>query len=307
MPFKLTILGCNSAIPTINRHPTAQLLNVSERFFLIDCGEGTQVQLRRNKLSFQRISHIFISHLHGDHYFGLIGLINSMHLLGRNKELHIYSHAPLRDILQSQMDASETKLRFPLFFHIIPINSEDILFEDNNVKVTNILLDHSIDCSGFIFKEKKYPRKIIKEKVQRYNIPFLYYEKLQLGEDFINSDGTYIKNKDLTKRNTPPHSYAFCSDTRYKEELISKISKVDLLYHETTFKNEQKERAFETGHSTTLEAATIAKKAKVKNLVIGHYSQRYKDLEELRKEAQTIFSKTKLGFAGLTLDFKLLN
>ena len=155
MPFKLTILGCNSAIPTIDRHPTTQLLNVNQRFFLIDCGEGTQIQLRKNGLNFQRISHIFISHLHGDHYFGLIGLVNTMHLLGRNKELHIYAHRSLKGIIDLQMEASSTELRFPLFFHDIPIDAEEVLYEDSNIQIRNLLLDHSIPCSGFLFKEKK--------------------------------------------------------------------------------------------------------------------------------------------------------
>ncbi len=304
MPFKLIILGCNSAIPTIDRHPTSQLLNVNERFFLIDCGEGTQIQLRKNGLNFQRINHIFISHLHGDHYFGLIGLVNTMHLLGRNKELHIYAHKSLKDIMDLQMEASSTDLRFPLFFHDIPIDTEEILFEDNNIQIRNLLLDHSIPCSGFLFKEKKALRVLLKEEVLKHNIPFSYYERLKLGKDFIDDNGQCIKNDEVTKENSKPHSYAFCSDTRFLTDIINKIYNVDLLYHEATFKQDLQHRASATGHSTTLEAATIAKKANVHRLLIGHYSQRYKNLEELKDEAKKIFAETQLAYSGLTLEFK---
>ena len=304
MPFKLTILGCNSAIPTIDRHPTSQLLNVNERFFLIDCGEGTQIQLRKNGLNFQRIGHIFISHLHGDHYFGLIGLINTMHLLGRNKELHIYAHKFLKGIIDLQMEASSTELRFPLFFHDIPVDTEEVLYEDSNIQIRNLLLDHSIACSGFLFKEKKALRTILKEEVLKYNIPFSYYEKLKLGKDFIDNNGKRIKNNKVTKNNSKPHSYAFCSDTRFLADIANKISNIDLLYHEATFKQDLQDRASETGHSTTLEAATIAKKANVHRLLIGHFSQRYKNLEELKNEAKKIFPETLLAYSGLTLEFK---
>jgi len=305
MPFKLTILGCNSAIPTVEQHPTAQLLNVNERFFLIDCGEGTQVQLRKNQLSFQRIHHVFISHLHGDHYFGLIGLINSMHLLGRKKELHVYAHHELKDILNLQIEASNTELRFPLFFHPLPIDEEQVLFEDESIQVRNLLLQHSIKCSGFIFKEKKYSRRIDRKAVDKYQVPFEFFNALKNGKDYVSDNGeTIIKNEQLTTPSSAAHSYAFCSDTQFFPSIINKIKNVDLLYHEATFKNDLKQRAIETGHSTTVDAATIAKKASVKNLLIGHYSQRYKDLSELENEAQTIFLRTRLAKAGLTIDFK---
>ena len=304
MSFKLTILGCSSAIPTIYRNPTAQLLNVNERFFLIDCGEGTQVQLRKNQLSFQRINYIFISHLHGDHYFGLIGLISSMHLLGRNKELHIYAHNELKDIVDLQLAASNTELNYPLFFHSLPEDKEIVIIEDDNIKVSNLILDHSIKCSGFLFEEKKSDRKIIKAEVEKYSIPFDKMNSLKNGADWISPQGDIIFNDVLTTNNSLPHKYAFCSDTRYNELLIEKIKKVDLLYHETTFMNDLVDRAIETGHSTTSQAATIAKKAEVKKLLIGHYSQRYKNLDDLLDETKNIFSNSHLSFAGLTVDFK---
>ena len=304
MSFKLTILGCSSAIPTINRNPTAQLLNVNERFFLIDCGEGTQVQLRRFQLNFQRINHIFISHLHGDHYFGLIGLISSMHLLGRNKELHIYAHKELKEIFDFQLKASNTELNYPLFFHSLPEDNETVILEDNNIKVSNLILDHSIKCCGFLFEEKKSKRKIIKHEVEKYNVPFDKMNSLKDGADWINPNGDIISNSVLTSSNSSPNRYAFCSDTRYNESLIEKINEVDLLYHETTFMKDLEDRAEKTGHSTTLQAATIAHKAKVKRLLIGHYSQRYKNLDDLLDETKEIFSNTYLSSAGLVVDFK---
>jgi len=306
MSFKLTILGSSSAIPTIDRNPTAQLLNVNERFFLIDCGEGTQVQLRKYQLSFQRISHIFISHLHGDHYFGLIGLISSMHLLGRKKDLHIHAHKELKEIIDLQLRSSNTELNFPLFFHPIPEDLEGVIFEDDNIKVSNLLLDHSIKCSGFVFEEIRSKRKIIKSEVEKLNVPYDKMKSLKNGVDWINKKGEIIPNEQLTIENSKPHTYAFCSDTRYNEQLISKIEGVDLLYHETTFKKDLEERAFQTGHSTTLQAASIARKSNVKSLLIGHYSQRYRDFQELADESQEIFENVIVSYSGLEIDFKKL-
>jgi ribonuclease Z len=306
MSFKLTILGSSSAIPTIDRNPTAQLLNVNERFFLIDCGEGTQVQLRKYQLSFQRISHIFISHLHGDHYFGLIGLISSMHLLGRKKDLHIHAHKELKEIIDLQLRSSDTELNFPLFFHPIPEDLEGVIFEDDNIKVSNLLLDHSIKCSGFVFEENRSKRKIIKSEVEKLNVPYEKMKSLKNGVDWINKKGEIIPNEQLTIENSKPHTYAFCSDTRYNEQLISKIEGVDLLYHETTFKKDLEERAFQTGHSTTLQAASIARKSNVKSLLIGHYSQRYRDFQELADESKEIFENVIVSYSGLEIDFKKL-
>ena len=306
MSFKLTVLGSSSAIPTINRHPTAQLLNVNERFFLIDCGEGTQVQLRRYQLSFQRINHVFISHLHGDHYFGLIGLITSMHLLGRNKGLHIYAHKELQEIIDLQLRASNTELNFPLFIHNIPDNEEVVLFEDDNIQIKNLLMDHTIKCSGFLFKESKSKRKIIKTKIQKYNVPLDKLESLKNGADWMDNNGNVVPNNILTDKNTVPYIYAYCTDTRYSKELVAKLEGVKLLYHETTFMHDLKERADKTGHSTTIEAATIAKSARVERLLIGHYSQRYRNLDQLLLETKSVFKNVDLSFAGMEIDFKLL-
>ena len=304
MSFKLTILGCSSAIPTIDRNPTAQLLNVNERFFLIDCGEGTQIQLRKYELNFQRINHIFISHLHGDHYFGLIGLISSMHLLGRHKELHIYAHKELKGIIDLQLEASNTELNFPLFCHPLPEDVETIILEDDNIIVSNLILDHSIKCSGFLFEEKKKPRKIIQNQVEKYRVPHDKMQSLQDGSDWIDLQGEVIFNKILTVKNGSPYKYAFCSDTRYHKALIKKIREVDLLYHEATFMSNLEDRAIETGHSTTLQAANIAKKARVKRLLIGHYSQRYKNTADLLDETVKVFSNSCLASPGLVINFK---
>lgn len=307
MPFKLTILGSSSAIPTVKNKPTAQLLNVNERFFLIDCGEGTQVQLRKYKINLQRINHVFISHLHGDHYFGLIGLISSMHLLGRNKELHIYAHQQLQGIIDLQLKASNTELHYPLFFHPIPEQTESVLLDDDRISVENLILDHSLTCSGFIFKEKKSKRKIDKQAIEKLKIPFDKLDGIKDGADWINTNGHIIKNKDITFANSLPHTYAFCTDTRYNEDLIEKISRVDLLYHEATFKKDLSDRAKETGHSTTYEASEIARKANVKNLIIGHFSQRYKNLDELLIEVKENFTNSMIAEPGLTIEFKMLN
>ena len=303
MSFKLTILGCNSAIPTIDKNPTAQLLNVDERFFLIDCGEGTQIQLLKNKIKAQRINHIFISHLHGDHYFGLIGLINTLHLLGRTKELNLYAHKGLKQIIDLQFQASNTELKFPLFFHPIPPDEEKVLFEDESIVISNLILKHSIPSSGFLFKEKKKAKNIIKAKIEEYEIPIAQLSSIKNGADFKSKEGKIIKNKELTTIEKSPHSYAFCSDTTLVEENIATIKGVTLLYHEATFMKDLVEKARQTGHSTTIDAATMAKKAKVKKLVIGHFSSRYNDLEELLAETKSVFTNTYLATDGSTFDF----
>ena len=303
MPFKLTILGCDSAIPTVDKQQTAQLLNINERFFLIDCGENTQVQLRKYQLSFQRISHILISHLHGDHYFGLIGLITSMHLLGRNNGLHIYGHEALKEIINVQLSASNTNLNYPLFFHIIPKEEEKILFKDDSLEISNFLLDHTIDCSGFLFRELSSKRKIIKEKIDQYKIPLDKIDEIKNGANYTNENNQIIDNNELTSVISNLHSYAYCSDTRFSSRIIPIISNVDVLYHEATFSEELATRAIETGHSTTKEAANIAKEANVKNLLIGHYSKRYKDLNILLEESKKYFNNSFLTKEGDVFDF----
>jgi ribonuclease Z len=303
MSYKLTVLGSSSAIPTVDKNPTAQLLNANERFFLIDCAEGTQVQLRKYKIKFHKINRIFISHLHGDHYFGLIGLISSMHLLGREKELHIYAHPKLKDIIDIQLSAANTELCYPFFFHPLFPEKDAVLFEDKKIKISTFPLKHGIECNGFLFEEKRSARKILKEKIKEYNIPIDKIKGIKNGLDFFTEEDVKILNEELTIENTGSISYAFCSDTKYNEDLLKKVKGVTLLYHEATFMQDRKSRAEQTNHSTTIDAATIAKKANVKHLMIGHFSQRYKSSEDLLKETKTVFKNTIVAEQGLTINF----
>ena len=304
MSFKLTILGCNSAIPTTERKPTAQLLNVDERFFLIDCGEGTQLQLRKYKIKMQSIQHIFISHLHGDHYFGLIGLISTMHLLGREKELHVYGPPKLKDIINIQLSASNTELKYPLFFHTFGFDFPQVILQNESIVVETIPLDHSIDCCGFLFREVEKPRRMRREKIQEYGIANYLVPKIKEGGDFVLPDGTVIPHLELTRSAQKSRSFAFCSDTCFKPSIVDQIKNVDILYHEATFLQDLKQRAQFTKHSTAAQAATIAKKANVGKLIIGHYSQRYFDLEPLLDEAKSIFDSSFLAIEGETHELK---
>jgi ribonuclease Z len=298
MIFEVTILGCSSATPIYQRHPTAQVLNIHERFFLVDCGEGTLIQMNRYKIKFHRINHIFISHLHGDHYLGLLGLLSTMHLQGRQTELHIYSQAPLKEIIDIQLKYSETVLRYPLHFHALDASRPGIIYEDEDLEVRSITMTHRIPCTGFLFREKPRLRKLVKKKLEEYEIPVSCYGDLKCGRDYHSSGGKIIPNSELTTDPKEPLSYAFCSDTAYDERIIPYIKNVDLLYHEATFLDDKAVRAAETFHSTAKQAATIAKKAGVKRLIIGHFSARYKNLYPLLDEAKDVFKDTTLAMEG---------
>ena len=302
MIFKVTILGSNSAIPTIKRNPTSQLVNHNERFFLIDCAEGTQLQLRKNKIRFQRINHIFISHLHGDHFFGLIGLMSSMHLLGRKKELHVYAPAQLEDILQIQLEASQTELIYPLIFHAINPDVHEQIYEDEKLIISTIPLDHRIPTCGFIFKEKKGKRKIKKDAIRNLDISVEQFINIKNGEDITDQNGNRIMNNIITEAPHPARSYAYCSDTGYFESIIPIVKNVDLLYHEATFAHDMVEVAREKFHSTSVDAATIAKKANVKKLIIGHFSTRYDSTDDLLTEARQIFINTEVATDGKSFE-----
>jgi ribonuclease Z len=297
-PFELTILGCSSATPTSDRYPTAQALQVAGRFFLIDCGEGAQIQVRKYSIKFQRINRIFISHLHGDHYLGLMGFISSLHLLGRTNELHIYSQAELKEIIEIQLKYSHTRLNYPIVWHPLSYDSSQLLFEDEKFSVETIILNHRIPCCGFLFREKLHPRKIRKDKLEQYSIPIEWLHRIKQGEDYVMDNGKVIPNAEVSEDPPPSRSYAYCSDTRYNEGIVEQIKGVDLLYHEATFLQDRLDRAIETFHSTTKEAATIAKMAGVKKLVIGHYSARYRDLTPLLNEARSVFPNTELAVEG---------
>lgn len=298
--FELTILGCSSATPTSSRYPTAQVLNVHEQFFLVDCGEATQIQLRRYRFKIQRIGHIFISHLHGDHYLGLPGLLGTMHLLGRDKILHIYSPPGLKEIIDTNHYHSKTFLNYDLEFHVLESKSPARIFEDDKLTVETIPMNHRIPCYGFLFREKEPLKNIIKEKIKEYDIPVHLILEIKKGKDFTTSEGKHIPNSEITLPSQPRRSYAYCSDTLYNETFIEQIKNVNLLYHEATFAEDMAERARETHHCTAKQAGTIAQKANVKQLIIGHYSARYKDLNILLNETKQIFENVVLAIEGET-------
>ncbi len=294
--FALTILGSNSAIPAYGRNPTAQVLQTSEENILIDCGEGTQMQLARHKIKRSRINRIFISHLHGDHYFGLIGLLTSMDLMNRTQPLHIHAPAELENIIQIHLKASYSVMGYPLHFHALP--GDGCIVDEPSLRVDCFPVDHRIACWGFLFSEKKNPRKVIPERAKSFEIPPLFYEQLQRGKDFITAKGTIIPNDEVTEAARPPRRYAYCADTLYDESLVDIVRGVDLLYHETTYLKNQEEKASQRFHSTTVQAATIAKKAEVGQLVIGHFSAKYEHLEPFLEEASEIFPRTILALEG---------
>ena len=293
----LTILGSNSAVPAHERHPTSQLLQTGYHNFLIDCGEGTQLRLAAFKLKPLKISHIFISHLHGDHYFGLIGLLTTMGLNQRTQDLHIFSPGPLEQIIKLQLAAADGHLPYQTIFHEL-IHDEKI-FEDEHITVECFAVKHRIQCFGFLFKEKKNPRKIIARKAELNDIPLSFYENLQNGEDFHRPDGSVIANDQLTTQGTPAKSYAYCADTTYHQPLSTKVKDADMIYHEATYLHDLKEKANGRFHSTALQAAMIAKEAGCKKLLLGHYSSMYTDISPFQKEAAEIFPDAECALEGV--------
>lgn len=293
----LTILGNNSAIPAFDRNPTAQVLQTLDESYLIDCGEGTQMQMSKYKIRRSRIHRILISHLHGDHYFGLIGLLTSMSLLNRTQDLHIHAPAALEQIINLQLKAADTQLSYLIFFH--PLEEEGLIAEDKRVSIHCFTVQHRIACWGFLFREKKNPRKINAERARIYEIPASFYEQLQQGNDYINKKGTIVPNEEVTFAAPLPRSYAFCADTIYDEGLADKVKEVDLLYHETTYLKDLHERAAARFHSTTIQAGAIAKMAGVKKLLIGHFSSKYETLEGFLTETLEVFENTELALEGV--------
>ena len=300
MPFELTILGSSSALPTSDRYPTGQVLNVLGRFFLIDCGEGTQIQIRRNKIGFGKINHVFISHLHGDHYYGLIGLISTFNLLGRKNDLHIYSPSELKQLIQPQIDFIKGEKQFKILFHPLDLKKTKQIYIDKKVEVISFPLKHSIQTCGFLFREIRKQPNIKKELVQYYNIPIAEIKNIKAGGNFITENGEVIPHETLTTPAPQPCSYAFCTDTAFYPQIIETIKGVDLLYHEATFTEEMKEFANITLHSTAKDAAEIAKLAGAKKLIIGHFSARYKKLTPFLDEAKQIFENTEIASEGKT-------
>lgn len=291
MKFKLTILGSGGAIPTVQKKPTAQFLNIQERYFLIDCGEGTQIQLRKYACKFQKIDSIFISHLHADHYLGLIGFLSSLNLLGRNRAINIYAPEKLKKILDVHEEINGRKFDFQIIFHPLKFDDINLIYEDALVEIFSFPVLHSIPTSGFLFKEKKRPRNIIKDKINQYKIPIANLNNIKLGDDYIK-DGIIIKNSEITTSPYLERSYAYCADTQYHNKIVKYIKNVDLLYHEATFLSSMINRAKSTKHSTAEQAALIAKEAMVDKLLIGHFSSRYKDINLFESEAKNIFEST---------------
>lgn len=300
--FEINILGCGSALPTTRHFSSSQVVNIREKLFMIDCGEGAQLQLRRSKLKFTRLNHIFISHLHGDHCFGLMGLISTFGLLGRTAQLHIYAHADLEKLLQPQLDFFCKGMTYEVVFHNIDPTQAAVIYEDRSVTVTTIPLRHRIPSCGFLFQEKKTPNHIIRDMIDFYRIPVSQLNKIKNGENYITEEGVVVPNNRLTTPSAAPRSYAYCSDTLYLKSIIPQIKGTDLLFHEATFMSTDDARAKETYHSTALQAAQIAKEAEVKQLVIGHFSARYEDENLLLKESQTVFPQTILAKENLRIN-----
>lgn len=298
MTFKLDILGSSSALPAFGRHHTSQVLSVNNHKYLIDCGEGTQMQLSKYNISPAKIKYVFISHLHGDHFLGLFGLISSMNLLGRQKSLTIFGPVGLKEIISVQLKYSGTFLRFRIDFHELPQSTESkLILENEQLTVHTLPLSHRIDCNGFIFRERQKLRRIDKEKLPD-TLSKWQIRNLKKGENIKSPDGNIILNEDITLPPKHSRSFAYCSDTKYLPEMIPHLSNCDLLYHEATFLEEHTERAEVTFHTTTKQAATLAKEANVKHLIIGHYSARYRTTEQFLEEAQSIFPNTSLAIEG---------
>jgi len=291
----LTILGCGSAMPTRKNFPSSQLLEIRDKQFLIDCGEGTQIRMCQLGVKANRLGHIFISHLHGDHCFGLMGLISTFGMLNRTSELHIHAQADLERIMKPQLDYFCTDLSFPVIFHTINPRKHELIYEDRAVQVFSIPLKHRVPCCGFLFEEKPRDRHIIRDMIDFYNIPTWRIPKIKQGEDFVTLEGEIIANSLLTIPSDLPKRFAYCSDTAYSEKIIPIIQGVDCLYHEATFMEEELIRSKQTEHSTARQAGEIALKANVKKLIIGHYSARYNNQVELLNEAKAVFENTVLG------------
>lgn len=302
--MKLTILGCYAATPRAFTNPTSQVLEINNQLFLIDCGEGTQVQLRRNKVKFSKIKHVFISHLHGDHFYGLVGLISTFRLLNRENELHVYGPKGIKEIITLQLKLANSWTSYPLYFHELESKTPQIIFDGPKVTVETIPLDHRIYTNGFLFKEKPGDRKLLMNNVLNHEIDVAYYRGIKKGKDAILEDGRIIPNAELTADPYPPKSYAFCSDTKFDPSIVPQIKNTTVLYHESTFLEEHAHLAAPTKHATAKEAASIASQANVSTLVLGHFSTRYKNTNLFKKEAEEIFPAVELADDGKTFLFE---
>ncbi|WP_318344544.1 ribonuclease Z [Flagellimonas baculiformis] len=300
--MRLTILGCYAATPRTFTNPTSQVLEIQNHLFLIDCGEGTQVQLRKYRVKFSRIKHIFISHLHGDHFFGLPGMISTFRLLGRETELHVYGPKGIKEAITLFLKLGDSWTNFPLIFHEIESKETTLLFEDDKVSVHTIPLDHRVYTNGFLFREKEAPRTLDVEAARHFGVDKSQYIKIKEGADGITKNGNIVPNVKLTLDPPKPKSYAYCSDTAYKESIVPLIANVDTLYHESTFLETEAHLCGKTKHSTAKQAAQIASQAHVDSLILGHYSTRYKSIELFKEEAQEVFSHVELADDGKVFD-----
>ena len=299
--FEVNILGCGSALPTTRHFSSSHVVNIREKLFMIDCGEGAQLQLRRSKLKFSRLNHIFISHLHGDHCFGLMGLISTFGLLGRTATLHIYAHKELEKLLAPQLEFFCKGMTYEVAFHAIDPSLTTVIYEDRSVNVSTIPLRHRIPTCGFLFQEKATPNHIIRDMIDFYQIPVFELNRIKNGEDYMTPEGKIIPNRMLTIPSDPPRSYAYCSDTICQKSIIPQIKGVDLLFHESTFAQSDEARAKETFHTTAKQAAEIALEAEAKQLVIGHFSARYEEEDLLLEEAKSVFPNTLLAKENLKI------
>ena len=302
MSFRLTILGTSSALPTSDRYPTAHVLNVHERLYLVDCGEGTQMQMRRYRVRFGKINHIFISHLHGDHIFGLYGLLSTFNLMGRILPLNIYAPEPFEELITRHLKDFDISLAYDLNIHHLSGHSPKLILDDKRVTVTSFPLKHRVPAYGFLFREKEAERKMIKEKIQELGLSFAEIASLKRGENIVREDNEVIPADDVTLKPPEPKSYAYCSDTSYFSKLASYVKGVDLLYHEATFANDLLELAKQTGHSTSVQAASVAVESGAVKLIIGHFSARYKSSQILEDEAKMIFPATEAAKEGASYD-----
>ena len=301
-PFKVYILGCGSALPTLRHNPSSQIVELRDKQFMIDCGEGTQAQLRRSKIRFTKIGHVFISHLHGDHCFGLIGMISTFGMLGRTAPLHIYAHSDLRPLLKLQMEYFCQGLEYEVIMHDIDPAKNEVIYEDRSLTVTTIPLEHRIPCCGFLFKEKPLLPHIRRDLIDMYEIPLSQINNIKNGIDWTSPDGTVIAASQLTTPAEPPRSYAYCSDTTFKPEIARLVEDTNTLYHECTYADAERERARKHFHTTASEAASIARDAHVRQLILGHFSARYDNEQQMLDEARKIFANTHLANEGKVFD-----
>lgn len=301
--MNLTILGCYAATPRTLTNPTSQVLEIRNQHFLIDCGEGTQVQLRKQKIKFTKINRVFISHLHGDHFYGLIGLISTFSLLNRANELHIYGPKGIKEIIQLQLRLSESWPKFDLIFHDLTSKESQVLYEDDQVRIHSFPLKHRVYTNGFLFQEKPAERKLDMNAVLNYEIDSCYYQNIKNGKDITLDDGRVIPNSSLSFDPPATKSYAYCSDTKYTESIIPYIQDATVLYHESTFLESEEALAKKTMHATAKQAAFIAQKAGVGQLILGHYSTRYANIELFKQEAQAHFEAVLLANDGVRFEF----